>query len=101
MTHPQVSLFTCVIVAAAHVSTAPDDGRLPPPGLAASVLLLGGVGLGAVACGMPLWILPAPLLAASGLLMYLESGLLRDYCLLVAASLAGGGCDWLLVCGCD
>lgn len=40
-----------------------------------------GAGAGAVAAGVPLYVMPAPLIAASGIALYYESRALRDYVL--------------------
>ena len=47
-------------------------------------------GAGSVAAGVPMTVMPAPLVAAGGLAMYLESAALRDYLLFVAGSLGTG-----------
>lgn len=43
-----------------------------------------------MAAGVPVKVMPAPLVAAGGLAMYLESGALRDYLLFVAGALGSG-----------
>lgn len=53
--------------------------------------LLGGAlvlsaGAGALAAGVPLLFMPAPLIAAAGLALYYESGMLRDYLLFVGGA---------------
>ena len=52
--------------------------------------LMLSAGAGSVAAGVPLTVMPAPLVAAGGLAMYLESGALRDYLLFVAGALGTG-----------
>jgi hypothetical protein len=54
-------------------------------------LLMLSAAVGALAAGLPIWMLPAPLLAASGLAMFYETRSLRDYLLFVAGALATGG----------
>ncbi len=43
-------------------------------------------GAGALAAGVPLLVMPAPLMAAAGLALFYESGLMRDYAVFCAAS---------------
>lgn len=62
-------------------------------GLLVGPLLMLSAAVGALAAGLPLWMLPAPLLAASGLAMFYDTRSLRDYLLFVAGALATGG--WL------
>ena len=57
---------------------------------AGGVLVL-SAGAGALAAGVPLLVMPAPLVAAAGLALFHESGLLRDYAVFVAAALLTGG----------
>ncbi|KAL3133255.1 hypothetical protein ABBQ38_007137 [Trebouxia sp. C0009 RCD-2024] len=45
-------------------------------------------GAGGLACGLPLWLMSAPPIAASGLALFYESGSLRDYCLFLAGTFA-------------
>lgn len=52
--------------------------------------LMLSAGAGSVAAGVPLTVMPAPLVAAGDLAMYLESGALRDYLLFVAGALGTG-----------
>eukprot|EP00887_Chlorella_sp_A99_P005591 scaffold1.g5591.t1 len=47
--------------------------------------------VGALAAGTPLWVLPAPLLAAGVLAMFYETRALRDYAIFWVAALATGG----------
>ena len=42
---------------------------------------------GAFAAGLPLLVMPAPLVAASGLVLWFESGQLRDYAIFFAGSM--------------
>eukprot|EP00884_Botryococcus_braunii_P004652 jgi/Botrbrau1/14188/Bobra.182_3s0121.1 len=61
--------------------------------------LLGGAlllsaGAGALAAGVPLLFVPAPLIGAAGLALYYESGMLRDYLLFVGGTLIS--CAWFL-----
>jgi len=42
---------------------------------------------GAFAAGVPLLVMPAPLVAASGLVLWFESGQLRDYAIFFAGSI--------------
>ncbi len=60
-------------------------------GLLVGPLLMLSAAVGALAAGLPLWMLPAPLLAASGLAMFYDTRSLRDYLLFVAGALATGG----------
>lgn len=53
--------------------------------------LMLSAGAGSVAAGVPMTVMPAPLVAAGGLAMYLESAALRDYLLFVAGALGTGG----------
>ena len=43
-------------------------------------------GAGALAMGVPLVVIPVPMLAAAGLVLFAESGALRDYAIFVVAS---------------
>lgn len=56
-------------------------------GGAAIVMSCGAAG---VACGLPLWLMPAPLLAGSGIALFYDSGSIRDYCLFSAGTFATG-----------
>ncbi len=47
-------------------------------------------GAGGVACGLPVWLMPAPLLAGSGIALFYDSGTIRDYCLFTAGAFATG-----------
>jgi hypothetical protein len=58
--------------------------------LMGSALML-SAGAGSIAAGVPLVFMPAPLIAAGGLAMYLDSGLLRDYFRFVAGAMVTGG----------
>lgn len=63
------------------------------------VILLGGAlilsaGAGALAAGVPLLLLPAPLIGAAYLALYYRSGLLRDYLLFVGCTVIT--CAWFL-----
>ena len=60
-------------------------------GMLVGPLLMLSAAVGALAAGLPLWMLPAPLLAASGLAMFYDTAALRDYLLFVAGELATGG----------
>ncbi|EFN59471.1 expressed protein [Chlorella variabilis] len=60
-------------------------------GMLVGPLLMLSAAVGALAAGLPLWMLPAPLLAASGLAMFYDTAALRDYLLFVAGALATGG----------
>ena len=42
---------------------------------------------GAFAAGLPLLVMPAPLVAASGLVLWFESGQLRDYAIFFAGAM--------------
>jgi hypothetical protein len=53
--------------------------------------LMIAAGAGALAAGVPITVMPAPLLAAGGLAMYLDTDALRDYLLFVAGVLGTGG----------
>ncbi len=68
------------------MGAAPTSGAAPAGG----VLVL-SAGAGALAAGVPLLVMPAPLVAAAGLALFHESGLLRDYAVFVAAALLTGG----------
>ena len=59
-------------------------------GLLVGPLLMLSAAVGALAGGLPMWMLPAPLLAASGLAMFYDTRALRDYLLFVVGSLATG-----------
>lgn len=63
-------------------------------GMLVGPLLMVSAAVGALAGGLPMWMLPAPLLAASGLAMFYDTRSLRDYLLFVAGTLATGG--WFL-----
>ena len=52
--------------------------------------LMIAAGAGALAAGVPITVMPAPLLAAGGLAMYLDTDALRDYLLFVAGTLGTG-----------
>ena len=60
-------------------------------GMLVGPLLMLSAAVGALAAGLPIWMLPAPLLAASGLAMFYETRFLRDYLLFVVGALATGG----------
>ena len=60
-------------------------------GMLVGPLLMLSAAVGALAAGLPIWMLPAPLLAASGVAMFYETRALRDYLLFVAGALATGG----------
>ena len=68
-------------------------------GLLVGPLLMLSAAVGALAAGLPLWMLPAPLLAASGLAMFYDTRSLRDYLLFVAGALATGGWGQPPACG--
>ena len=53
----------------------------------AGALLIACSCAGAFAAGVPLLVMPAPLVAASGLFLWFESGQLRDYAIFVAGAL--------------
>ena len=53
--------------------------------------LMIAAGAGSLAAGVPVTVMPAPLLAAGGLAMYLDSVALRDYFLFVAGAFGTGG----------
>ncbi len=53
--------------------------------------LMIAAGAGSLAAGVPITVMPAPLLAAGGLAMYLDTAQLRDYLLFVAGALGTGG----------
>lgn len=53
-------------------------------------LLMLSAAIGALAAGLPIWMLPAPLVAASGLAMFHDSRAMRDYALFVVGALATG-----------
>lgn len=82
--------------------TALSSADAPPAGMLqeeVGVLLLGGAlilsaGAGALAAGVPLLLLPAPLIGAAYLALYYRSGLLRDYLLFVGCTLIT--CAWFL-----
>lgn len=59
-------------------------------GMLVGPLLMVSAAVGALAGGLPVWMLPAPLLAASGLAMFYDTRTLRDYLLFVAGALATG-----------
>jgi hypothetical protein len=59
-------------------------------GMLVGPLLMLSAAVGALAAGLPLWMLPAPLLAASGLAMFYDTGSMRDYMLFVVGALATG-----------
>lgn len=67
-------------------------------GMLVGPLLMVSAAVGALAGGLPMWMLPAPLLAASGLAMFYDTRSLRDYLLFVAGTLATGeaGVQWWL-----
>lgn len=67
-------------------------------GMLVGPLLMISAAVGALAAGMPMWMLPAPLLAASGLAMFYDTRSLRDYLLFVAGALATGA--WVGWCEC-
>lgn len=58
--------------------------------------LMLSAGASSVAAGVPMMVMPAPLVAAGGLAMYLESAALRDYLLFVAGTLSTG---WKYIIG--
>ena len=47
-----------------------------------------------MACGLPVWLMPAPLLAGSGIALFYDSGSIRDYCLFTGGAFAT--CLWFL-----
>ena len=53
----------------------------------AGALLIMSACAGAYAAGVPLLVMPAPLVAASGLVLWFESGQLRDYAIFFAGSI--------------
>ena len=53
------------------------------------VLML-SASVGSLAAGLPMWVLPAPLLAAAGLTMFYDTHLLRDYALFWAGAVLTG-----------
>lgn len=57
-------------------------------------VLMISASVGSLAAGIPMWVLPAPLLSAAGLAMYYETRTLRDYLLFTAGALVTGG--WLV-----
>ena len=63
-------------------------------GVLVAPLLMLSAALGSLAAGVPIWVLPAPLLAAAGLAMFYETRLLRDYSLFTIGGLCTGG--WFL-----
>ncbi len=54
--------------------------------VAAALLIMCACG-GAFAAGVPLLVMPAPLVAASGLVLWFESGQLRDYAIFFAGTI--------------
>jgi imidazolonepropionase-like amidohydrolase len=52
--------------------------------------LMIAAGAASLAAGVPITVMPAPLLAAGGLAMYLDTDALRDYLLFVAGTLGTG-----------
>ena len=50
--------------------------------------------IGSLVLGLPIWALPAPLIAAAGVALYFESRALRDYSLVVVGGLCT--CAWFL-----
>ena len=63
----------------------------PGAGVLLGPLLMVSAALGSLAAGVPIWVLPAPLLAAAGLSMFYDTRTLRDYLLFVAGGLLTGG----------
>ena len=61
-------------------------------GVLVGPLLMVSAAVGALAGGLPMWMLPAPLLAAAGLAMFYDTRALRDYLLFVAGALGTGAC---------
>lgn len=53
----------------------------------AAALLIMCACAGAFAAGVPLLVMPAPLVAASGLVLWFESGQLRDYAIFFAGTI--------------
>lgn len=53
----------------------------------AGSLLIACACAGAFAAGVPLLVMPAPLVAASGLVLWFESGQIRDYAIFLAGAL--------------
>ena len=45
-------------------------------------------GAGGIACGLPVWLMPAPLLAGCGIALFYDSGIIRDYCIFTAGAFA-------------
>ena len=45
-------------------------------------------GAGGIACGLPVWLMPAPLLAGCGIALFYDSGTIRDYCIFSAGAFA-------------
>jgi hypothetical protein len=54
-------------------------------------LLMLSASLVSVAIGLPLWVLPAPLLAAFGLALFYETRAFRDYSVFLVGTMASGG----------
>lgn len=69
---------------------APIARLVTPAGVLLGPLLMVSAALGSLAAGVPIWVLPAPLLAAAGLSMFYDTRTLRDYLLFVAGGLLTG-----------
>lgn len=74
-----------------------DGCASSPAGFLVGPLLMMSAALGSLAAGLPLWVLPAPLLAAAGMAMFYDTRALRDYMLFALGALATGawGCQQL------
>lgn len=86
----QLALYGGVLVVAAYMAGLVGD--ISMSSLWGAALLL-AVGLGALAAGLPLLVLPAPLFAALGLGLFLEARRMQDYLLFTAGCLGTGGCS--------
>lgn len=90
--HFQVAMMMCCMIQKLAALMLRPAGVLSGElgsslGGAALVMSCGAAGL---ACGLPLWLMPAPLLAGSGIALFYDSGSLRDYCLFSAGTFATG-----------
>ena len=81
-----------------HVPAAGVLGEAAASTLDGAALMV-AAGAGSLAAGVPIAIMPAPLLAAGGLAMFLDSNLMRDYLLFVAGSLGSGAAPPCSDCG--
>jgi hypothetical protein len=78
-----VALYGSASLVVLHFSGVLGDET---EGMLVGPLLMMSAAVTSLAAGLPIWMLPAPLLAAAGMTMFYESRLLRDYFIFAAAA---------------